>query len=262
MGFLHSFVMSQSERRALLTSALLGVLGFANAAPSLDERKKKIKEMEKQLSKEALDRRARSEAVLKTEGVPINRYLPVIETESEARVRTTEEVARRALCVLVVAVKGEGLEQPVVNRIVNEYGLRQLLTPKERAFIQAASPSQHDKVQFVWRYEAAWVLLWALGYVQSLGKPVGICDVPTAVRTMRDRSAKSFVSEARLRPTAEILDQADRIYRYHWAVVDARVNGRPAPAGLNADVVPERHHALNWLIGYMGQEWDEVTTDT
>jgi hypothetical protein len=45
-------------------------------------------------------------------------------------------------------------------------------------------------------------------------------------------------------------------------VVDARVNGRATPAGLDADVIMERHHALNWLIGYMDQAWDDVTTDT
>lgn len=49
---------------------------------------------------------------------------------------------------------------------------------------------------------------------------------------------------------------------YHGAVVDARVNDRAAPAGLEPGVTMERHHALNWLIGYMDQAWDEVSTDT
>jgi len=26
--------------------------------------------------------------------------------------------------------------------------------------------------------------------------------------------------------------------------------------------VVERHPALNWLLGYQGQEWDDVSTDT
>jgi hypothetical protein len=34
------------------------------------------------------------------------------------------------------------------------------------------------------------------------------------------------------------------------------------PAGLHPGVLYERHYALNWLIGYCDQEWDEVTTDT
>ena len=70
------------------------------------------------------------------------------------------------------------------------------------------------------------------------------------------------MAEAELRPQAEILSEADLIYRIHWATVDARVNGAEPPAGLNPSVVYERHYALNWLIGYAGQEWDNITTDT
>ncbi|HEX6611164.1 MAG TPA: DUF4272 domain-containing protein [Hyphomicrobiaceae bacterium] len=50
------------------------------------------------------------------------------------------------------------------------------------------------------------------------------------------------------------------MYRYHWAVRDASINGRPSPADLDPGIVMERHHALNWLIGYI--DADDVTTDT
>ncbi len=64
------------------------------------------------------------------------------------------------------------------------------------------------------------------------------------------------------RAIAEVLDEADLIYRYHWAARDARLKGRQPPAGLNLDVIQERHKALNWLIDYDRAEWDDVTTDT
>jgi len=245
--------------------AALTVLAHAGpsyGANSLDERKKKIQSMERTASPEALRRKARSETVLRAEGVPVNKFLPAIETEGEAKRRPKEDVAYRALALLAVAAKGEGLEQSVVERIARDYGLKERLTPKEKAFIGSNSPSQNDRVQFTWRYEAAWVLLWALGYVEKLEKPTGICDVPRAVEFMRKRNAAQFVADAKLRPLSEIIDQADRIYRYHWAIVDARVNGRLAPAGLEPGVALERHYALNWLIGYMEQEWDDISTDT
>ncbi len=58
------------------------------------------------------------------------------------------------------------------------------------------------------------------------------------------------------------LDQADVIYRYHWATTDARIKGQPSPAKLEGGVVQERHYVLNWLIGYMDQDWDDISTDT
>jgi hypothetical protein len=68
--------------------------------------------------------------------------------------------------------------------------------------------------------------------------------------------------DADLRPQSELLSAADLIYRYHWAVVDARLKGQEPPAGLEGAVVYERHYALNWLIGYSGPDWDDISTDT
>ena len=124
------------------------------------------------------------------------------------------------------------------------------------------SPSQHDRVQFIWRYEAASTLLWALGFVAQLGKPVQICDLEFAARTMSERTTSQFIEDSELRPIADILDQADLIYRYHWAVRNARIKGQQVPAALDPDVTEERHYALNWLIGYGEETWDYVSTDT
>jgi hypothetical protein len=158
--------------------------------------------------------------------------------------------------------KGEGLEQEVVEWVLKAYELRPHLTPKELDFVLDNSPSQHDRIQFIWRYEAAWALLWALGFVAQLGKPVQICDVHFAVRTKTARTTSQFIEDSELRPIADILDQADLIYRYHWAVRNANIKGEQIPAALDPGVTEERHYALNWLIGYMEQAWDDVTTDT
>jgi len=211
---------------------------------------------------EAIDRRLRSETILRTEGVPFLAALPVIETAAEALKRPKEEVAPRTLCLLFVAAKGEGLEQEVVERVLESYELRPHLTPKELAFVLDVSPSQHDRLQFTWRYEAAWPLLWALGFVAQLGKPAQICDVEFAARTVTETTTSQFIEDSELRPIADILDQADLIYRYHWAVRNARIKGQQIPAALDPGVTEERHYALNWLIGYTEQAWDDVTTDT
>ncbi|RYD48086.1 MAG: DUF4272 domain-containing protein, partial [Verrucomicrobiaceae bacterium] len=100
------------------------------------------------------------------------------------------------------------------------------------------------------------------GQSSTLPKPDGICDVPKLVGFIKDRDAAQFIKDAKLRPFPDIIDQADLIYRYHWATTDARVKNKPSPAKLEAGVVQERHYALNWLIGYMGQHWDDISTDT
>ena len=218
--------------------------------------------MNESVSAEAIDRKLRSETILRAEGVPVLAALPVIETTAEALKRSKEEVALRALCLIFVAAKGEGLEDEVVERVLKSYELRPHLTPKELAFVLDNSPSQHDRVQFIWRHEAASTLLWALGFVAQLGKPVQPCDVEFAVSTMTGTTTSQFIEDSELRPIADILDQADLIYRYHWAVRNACLKGQQIPADLHPDVTVERHYALNWLIGYLEQAWDDVSTDT
>ncbi|MDF1551166.1 MAG: DUF4272 domain-containing protein, partial [Bacteroidales bacterium] len=63
------------------------------------------------------------------------------------------------------------------------------------------------------------------------------------------------------RSKSEILDANDLYYRLDWACVDARINNSNL-SEVNQGVVFERHYALNWLINYMNQEWDDVSCDT
>lgn len=242
---------------------ILVLLTTFSMSQTPDNRKVKIEELKaKDPSKEAIERKQRSVERLKKEGVPVIKHLPFIEDSSEAKKRTTEEIAHRTIAVVITAVKGEGLDQATVESLVKKYGAEKFFSPEEMVFIKDASPTQPNRIKFSWRYECAWVLLWSLGYVDTLTKPEGICDVPKLVGILKDRDTAKFIKDAKLRPFDQILDQADLIYRYHWATTDARIKEKPAPAKLEAGVVQERHYALNWLIGYMEQEWDDISTDT
>jgi len=214
-----------------------------------------------EIPEEARQRKYRSEAVLQAEGVRVNLFLPVIETEGEIKKRTKEEVAYRVMALLAVAFKGAGMEQPVVDELIADHSIKEHFTPEERAFIEDPSPTSQTSDRFAWRFEAAWVLLWALGYEQELSKPIAIGDPGKAMGFLTERGAGQFVADAQLRTPSEILDQADLVYRYDWAAVDARLNGRREPS-VNGEITMERHHALNWLIRYNDAEWDDVTTDT
>lgn len=215
------------------------------------------------VSHRALERKLRSEEICKFEAVPFNPHLPVIEDESSVKIRHVEEIAWRAIALCIVAVKGEGLEQDEVLKFIEEYKAEDSFTPKEKEFIYNENPSEKEFVRFSWRYECLWVLLWALSYIEEMERPDHICDVPQSVRIIvESQNAETFIKNAKLQNIGEILDAVDLIYRYDWACVDARIKGNPAPAGLESGVVMERHHALNWLVGYLDQDWDNVSTDT
>ena len=134
--------------------------------------------------------------------------------------------------------------------------------PTEQAFIDNAEPSYHDLIDTSWRYEGAHVLLCAFGVYPDIGRPDAITDVPLLATTLRDLGPEGLRATAKLRPQSQLLDAADLMYRYHWAVIQAGLDGHPMPSGLDPGVVYQRHYALNWLIGYMDQAWDDISTDT
>ena len=105
-------------------------------------------------------------------------------------------------------------------------------------------------------------MLWALGHLESIGPPAAQCDAKQSIKLVNETPAQKFIGQARLRPAAEILDEADFYYRAHWHVRRIELDEKPAMEDLDSDVVQERHYALNWLTNYRYQEWDDVTTDT
>ncbi len=212
-------------------------------------------------SVESFARKARSERILASEGVLVSRDLPPLEV-SQFAPRHKQDIAYRVLCLLMSAIKAERMDQGMVLRVVRQYGLAAHFSPSEKEFIRDLEPSAKQCVRFSWRYESAWVLLWALGYVRNLGIPRAACDVSFAVACMRDRSTQGFIADAKLRPNDQILDQADLVFRYHRSLIDAALANQTTPANLNAGVVYERHYALNWLIRHNDQDWDDVTTET
>jgi hypothetical protein len=201
-----------------------------------------------------------AEDVLRQQGIPVNANLPMIESEATAKIRTAEEIAGRLLALMIVAQKGQGIEQEVIDEVVMARNAERFFSPYEAAFIRNLSPSEHDRIQFVWQYECAWVMLWALKYVDGpLAYPDTVCDLPFLTQAVQDNQN---LAQFGMQTPNNILNEADLIYRYHWAVRQASIDGVPAPAGLNRGLVREWHRALNWLISYCDADWDDVGTDT
>ncbi|HEX2559128.1 DUF4272 domain-containing protein [Phenylobacterium sp.] len=207
-------------------------------------------------------RKRRSIDRLIAEGVPYIEHLPTIEPASYTTLRSRQEVVQRAFCLYAVTIAGQ-LKDP--SKALIELKRRRLmpaLTPRERGFLQRPL-REGDCVRMGWRIEAAAPLMWHLGRVRELPRPDAPIGAGTPIYFLDQLRPEEVLEPLGERPIAEVLDEADLIYRYHWAARDAMLNGRPAPAGLNLDVIQERHHALNWLINYNdGAEWDDVTTDT
>lgn len=208
------------------------------------------------------ERKAKSEVILTKNSIKINKNLPFIEDETTIEIRSVKEIAQRVTVMAFMngftlnAVSAED-----VTKILKKLNLWEFVTPDERHLLE--NPTDEAKNQESWKCEGIGVLLWALKKIDSLPFPDTMIDfdeIPKEKYPLND--AIAFIAQAtEVRSAKEILDLNDLYYRMDWACVDARMKNLPMET-LNAGVVFERHYALNWLIQYMDQDWDDVSCDT
>jgi len=217
----------------------------------------------------AQERKKRSEEKLQSVGIEPLSSIPAVVEESQIKLRTPEEVAKRAIILyalmgiifyekpeeIVNWIKSEGLwndlspqEQEVFSvPISNE------LSPEEKAWKQRAMQSN----LLTWRIEALQILLWCLGKLEHLEWPEEKCD-GTEIRDIMPglgESTKRFIAQARLRPIQQLLDCVDLHYRLHMMMQEQGTESN-ALSSFDTLIVYERIHALAWLV-HWHEEWDD-----
>jgi hypothetical protein len=189
-----------------------------------------------------------------------------METDfSDDAIRSPTEVARRALALFAVVGLGLGADRSDVVDWLTESDLWDDLTPWEIGFVEKTDPPTDLKKDASWHIERLIVLAWALGGIDQLPPANEQCD-SVALRSFlppyAPTTVEDFVESARLRPSSELLELAEKMYDLHAEGRYARSQNRPPCELVEIEIVQERHHAINWVTGYEGLPWDQVTTDT
>ncbi|OXS72821.1 hypothetical protein B1B04_14455 [Lysinibacillus sp. KCTC 33748] len=222
-------------------------------------------------SEEGEQRKNKTIAYLKEKAILYTASLPQLPAIEACQFKTKEDIARRAVALLIViqfacdVAQGGNVEESrdfFIN-MLRTYKVENYLTENERDFLQASEPDVQKAINISWQYEAYWALIWALGFVEELDFPDEVCDCEYAIQVVSNcETFEQLYLQAVMRSQEEILDEADKIYRYHWACVDSRIQERPAPAGMNESIVMERRRGLFWIIGHRNEDWDTISMDT
>ncbi|RVT58288.1 DUF4272 domain-containing protein [Niallia taxi] len=207
-------------------------------------------------------RKSRSEKELMRINVPINEHLPYVEAERDVLIRSRVEIINRIIPLAITAAKALEAPDEYLAEAVEEFQANNLFTDEERQFMESATTNEQDKINYSWKLESIWVLLWSVGLVPELNSPAKTCDVDLLFDVVLNSSKDDLINKASVKQKSIILDELDFIYRAHWSVRNAQLHGTDIPAALDEGVVYERHYAFNWLVHYMDQEWEEISTDT
>ena len=198
-------------------------------------------------------------------GVRCVRNEAQVEELLQDEVRDCHEIARRALALFGVVGIALGAPRNHIIDWLKEEALWDELSPTELAYVLAQEHTEKETTNASWRSEALIVLLWALRKVERLPAPNEQCDTSIFQELLppfAHTSAAQFVASAECRSEKALQDMANELMRLHWQARDAQIHSKPPPLHIDIEVSQERHHAINWVIGYDGLPWDEVTTDT
>ncbi|MFJ7736934.1 DUF4272 domain-containing protein [Lysinibacillus sp. NPDC097287] len=222
-------------------------------------------------SEEGEQRKNKTIVYLNEKGISFINSLPQLPPLAHYQFRTQEDIARRAVALLIViqyacdVVQGGDIHESkdFFMNMLQRYGVDEYLTNKERDFFHTEEPNRQEAVDISWQYEAYWVLIWALGLVDTLDFPDDVCDCEYAIKVVSScESFEHFYVKTSMRNKAEIMDEADKIYRLHWACVNSRIHEQEAPAGMNESIIIERRRGLFWMMGHLDEEWDHISMDT
>ncbi len=190
--------------------------------------------------------------------------MPLIEEESEVKIRDAKEIAERILILVYLAYVSEvpGERENVIDFLKANL-LWDKVSPEEKEIFQKEELTDQEIANVSWRSEAVWLLLWTINKFDKLELPTEQVEIPEILSRLPEflTDPSEFIKTAIIRPTTEILDISDLTYRLHWATRNADLNKQTMPANLSLSIIIERHYAINWVT-YYADEWDEITTDT
>lgn len=186
------------------------------------------------------------------------------ESIGDDEYRTPLACAQRCVILYGIVSASHGEDRGKIISWLKDEKLWDYISEEEIIFLESKTLSEEQITNATWRIEALHLLLWALNKVLSAENLSETCDVEliNSVCDFYLTDTKEFLESSTLRDKSEISDLNELIYDSHWEVGDAQINNKNMPDNLNPSVVQERHYAINWLMGYCDQKWDEITTDT
>lgn len=219
---------------------------------------------------ELIHRKKSLEKRLKAHGIDTFEVtnLPYVD-ETKETFADTKEVGKRIMILysLAVSVHNPEFKRPIIDWMQLE-NLWDAASPSEKSYLESEENEYAELISFSWKFEAAYVLAWAVGIVREQLHPCGQAndtqteDFSKNVPAIGD-NLQSFLEKLHYIDKSEIYlenlfnELATAYFR------DLLLNGNEDKTDINRLASFERHTALNWLRGFGGiREWNEVDTST
>lgn len=212
-----------------------------------------------------------SEKSLKRIGVTVDENLPSFISDEDAKIRTLDEIARRAVCAFLTAQIAIDIynEKDVrrscefFGKMLDKFDARGDLTADEAPYFdveKCMDISREDAFEMQWRIERCMPLFNTLGVTSNTVAALKQLTEPFDVmRTLQKANGlESIIENSAPLNIGVVLSFADVHFRLDHACKQARELGDPdINADFDSDVVNEQFLGYCWLVGLNGSDnWD------
>ncbi|MFW9988311.1 MAG: DUF4272 domain-containing protein [Candidatus Odinarchaeota archaeon] len=183
---------------------------------------------------------------------------------SEIRIRPPEEVVKRVIVLLGIFQAATGREKKEIIDILKSNNLWSDTSEIEKKFLlNHNEDTKFEAIQFGWRSEAVFILLWALKLVGEVKIPEDESNLDLIIDLLKDSEyyRKIDIKKAQLRNSEDILRLLDKIQIINSELRDASINNKKPPYKYHPSIIFEWNYALNWLVK-INKDWDDLTTDS
>ena len=197
--------------------------------------------------------------VLKKKNIPYLEYMRTIPINSVTVIKSVEEIINKMLvdyvlaCVSTYAIGSSyHLIGELLDKLNKKYGIDKLLSIDDKKLIIDIINEEYlvSELEVIcYRFESVNVCMWALGFVD---KPVSNqkADIKDINRIIfKAKNYQDLVSKSKLRSKDEILEFADLISRYYWALREFRTT-KSELDNLNEDIVDVQEDTVNFITSY------------
>ena len=174
----------------------------------------------------------------------------VLANGASARIRTSADVARRAIVLFSTIGVAMGARRQHVIAWLDEHRLTEAIAPFEASLLSDIRPSRKQMIDAGWHVEGLAVLLWALNLVE-LRRPDQTCDIDELAAVIPPNehvSVESFIATARLRPNEELAALAEELWKRGSRSPAMTGSGSSEAARIEDAINHHRYIAILWIL--------------
>ena len=227
-------------------------------------------EYEIEMTDNDVERMKKNIEILRENGLPYDEKMEVSISEKDVKIYKKWDIIRRIVAIVVTHLAAETyLEKKengkkelaaMVDVFEEKYQFKQVLSEREKDFIENLSEDKDLNAEFYFRLESAKMLLWVLSIIDIEFQDFNtFCDISILINVIKNENLKSFARKSEIRSKNKIMDMLDYIYRLNWANVEIKMNGYERI--VNESILYFSRLAVEWVV-QDGKSMDDIVIHT